>query len=192
MATRKSKGVEHGTGVENGKRPKRGARLPDRLVSEACVGRDDQHEQLDDHGGGQRPGGGQQRHRRHEHDHLAVSGDVGGALPSDQPHHDDRGSHNGSERVPENQGEVGPHPRAKVSIDRLDEIIKSTEKWHLRSVYGALLEEDWGDGYMPMHRDIQTVGDIIRIGSAGLSMRFREVDPVTWQWLIDELEALRA
>jgi hypothetical protein len=74
----------------------------------------------------------------------------------------------------------------------LDEIIKSTEKWHLRSVYGALLEEDWGDGFTPMHRDIQTVGDILRIGPTALSMRFREVDPLTWVWLFEELEALRA
>jgi len=73
----------------------------------------------------------------------------------------------------------------------LDEVLKSGGSWELRSVYRALLEEDWGDGYFPMHRDIQTVGDILRIGAPGLSMRFREVGPDIWQWLIEELEARR-
>lgn len=186
-----TKGVKNGSGMEKSKRPRRGDRLPDRLECEAGNGGDDQHEHLDDHGERQRPDGSEQRHRRGEHGDLVVGRDAGGALPADEPHHDVGQSHDGSERLPKNQGEVGPHPRAKFSIDRLDEIIKSTEKWHLRSVYSALLDEDWGDGFFPIYRDIQNVGDILRIGSAGLKMRFREVDPVTWQWLIDELEALR-
>lgn len=73
----------------------------------------------------------------------------------------------------------------------MDEILKRGGSWELRSIYGALLDDDWGDGYFPLHRDIQNVGDILRIGAAGLSMRFREVGPEIWQWLIDELEALR-
>ena len=73
----------------------------------------------------------------------------------------------------------------------MGEIIKTSEKWHIREVDSVLVDEDWGDGGFPLHRDIRTVGDILRIGEAGLSMRFREVNPETWRWLISELEGLR-
>jgi hypothetical protein len=56
----------------------------------------------------------------------------------------------------------------------------------------VLLEEDWSEGvFLPLHRDIQNIGDLLRIGAPGLSMRFREVEPAIWEWLIEQLEELR-
>jgi hypothetical protein len=84
-----------------------------------------------------------------------------------------------------------PHRLEKISIDRLDQFIKRSGSGDLRSIYRVLLEEDWGDGHFPQHRDIQKVGDLLRIGADGLSIRFRDVDPLVWGWLLDELEELR-
>lgn len=77
-----------------------------------------------------------------------------------------------------------------VSVEKLDELIKGGPQWHLRSVNQVLMEEDWGDGSYPLHRDVSKVGDLLRIGADGLSIRFREVDPEIWKWLIEQLEEL--
>lgn len=74
-------------------------------------------------------------------------------------------------------------------MDRITDILfKSQPQWHLRQVESVLCEEDWGDGAIPMHKDINTVGDVLRIGAPALAMRFREVDPDVWEWFIEELE----
>jgi hypothetical protein len=73
----------------------------------------------------------------------------------------------------------------------LSEIIKSTPQWHIREVDRALVDEDLGDGSFPKFKDIDKVGDILRIGAAGLAIRFREVDPEIWKWLIESLEEIR-
>jgi len=74
-------------------------------------------------------------------------------------------------------------------VDRLADVVRGGPNWHMREIERVLVDEDWGDGSFPTYRDIQTVGDIMRIGAAGLSMRFREVDPEIWKWLIEKLEA---
>lgn len=58
----------------------------------------------------------------------------------------------------------------------------------MREVNRVLISEDFGDGCYPNYRDIEHVGDILRIGAAGLAIRFRETDPAIWVWLLDKLE----
>jgi hypothetical protein len=73
-------------------------------------------------------------------------------------------------------------------VDRLDEILlRVSPQWHVRAVIDVLTEEDLGYGSFPKYRDIHTVGDVVRIGAEKLSMRFREVDPAIWEWLIEKL-----
>jgi hypothetical protein len=67
--------------------------------------------------------------------------------------------------------------------------VRAAPKWHLREITRVLVEEDFGDGGYPMHKDIKSVADILRIGEAALAMRFREVDPAIWTWLFEELKA---
>lgn len=76
-----------------------------------------------------------------------------------------------------------------VSVDRLPELLhKSDPQWHVREVMSVLVEEDWGDGSVPKYRELSTVGDLLRSGASGLAMRFREVDPAIWSWLMEELD----
>jgi hypothetical protein len=55
----------------------------------------------------------------------------------------------------------------------------------------VLLEEDYGYGGFLKYRDLKVIGDLLRVGNAGLKMRFREVDPLTWDWLFEKLEEVR-
>jgi hypothetical protein len=73
----------------------------------------------------------------------------------------------------------------------LSEIVKRGPHWHIREIDGVLLDEDLGDGTFPKFKDIERVGDILRLGAAGLKIRFREVDPAIWDWLIEALEEIR-
>lgn len=78
-----------------------------------------------------------------------------------------------------------------VSVDRLEEVLDRDPQWHHRIVSEALVTEDWGDGGFPKHRDISTINDLLRLGAEGLKIKFREVDPVIWDWLIEKIEEAR-
>lgn len=133
---------------------------------------------------------GNERHQRDADEDQGVGRDAGGEVLSDEPHHDVNGSGEGADRLARDQAEIAAHPKANYSVERLDELLIHVEpKWHLRQVMDVLVTENWGEGAFPNHKDISRVGDILRLGSAGLSIRFREVDPSIWQWLIEELEA---
>jgi hypothetical protein len=190
MATKKS-GVKNGTVVEKSKRPRGGQGLHNGSQRSAGGRGDNLDQQLDDIGGRQRPGGGQQRDRRRESGDLAVGRDAECALPADEHNHDVGGQDAGVERLPKSQGEIALHRHAKKSIDRLDEILKVPGEWNIRVLNSVLLEEDFGYGNFLKHRDLRVVGDLLRVGNAGLKMRFREVDPLTWDWLFEKLEEVR-
>ena len=171
--------------------PRRSARLCGG-VGGSSHEREHKLQQLDNNGKRQRPGGGQREHRRHADGDLVVGGNAGGDVLSDKSDRDIGRSHNGSDGQPKTEVEIKRHPYQYFNISRLCELLHaSNPKWHIREIDEVLLDEDWGDGVYPRYRDIETVGDILRIGSAALSMRFREVDPGIWVWLLNELEDLK-
>jgi hypothetical protein len=189
MATKKS-GVKNGTVVAKSKRPRGGQGLQNGSQRSAGDGGDALDQQLGDIGGRQRPGGGQQRDRRGSSGDLVVGGDAERALPADEHGHDVGGQDIRAERLPESQGKVA-HRHAKKSIDRLDEVLKVPSEWNIRVLNSVLCEEDLGYGSFLKYRDLKVIGDLLRVGNAGLKMRFREVDPLTWDWLFEQLEEVR-
>ena len=72
-------------------------------------------------------------------------------------------------------------------MDRLQDVFKGEPRWHWRQIEEVLCDDDLGYGNFPAHRDIKTVGDLLRIGEAGMTIRFREIDPAIWAWLFEQM-----
>jgi hypothetical protein len=190
MATKRA-GVKNGTSMEKSKRPRGSQRLHNGSQLSAGGGRDTLDQQLGDLGERQSPVGGQQRDQRGSGGDLAVGRDAELDLPSNEHGHDVGRQDIRAERSPEGEGKVAPHRHAKKSIDRLDEVLKVPGEWNIRVLNSVLCEEDLGYGSFLKYRDLKVVGDLLRVGCAGLKMRFREVDPLTWDWLFERLEEVR-
>ena len=85
------------------------------------------------------------------------------------------------------------------SVDRLEDIVNGPNRWCVAAVKGVLIEEfasQYDDelhyATFAIHKDLSTVGDLLRAGAPALSARFREVDPLAWTTLIEHLAEANA